>query len=89
MLRRLFLLFPAVFASIGKGQTYERAEIERWVEFHHVWYKFLAAFFGCPNELREFTIDECKRAKDNLDWKLWNQARELAKKIFELEEKRG
>lgn len=91
MLRRLFIGFLSltISGSLSQAQSVDGEQTQRWIEFHHVWFKFLSSYFGCPPGLHEHEIGDCRGAKGNLDYDTFNKARNLAKKIFDLEEKRG
>lgn len=91
MLRRFFfsVLFTAAAAATTRAQTVDDEQVRQWLDLHHIWFVFLAKYFGCPKDQTQFEINECRNARGNMDYSSFNKARELAKKIFELEEKRG
>lgn len=92
MLRRtLFSAIATVIAPSCRvfGQTYDDAVVVDWLKLHHAWFEFLRLYAGCPPGEKFYTLDECKVANGTVNRQAWTTARNLAKKVFDLEEPRG
>lgn len=92
MLRRaLFTTIATGIATLCRvsGQTYDEAVLVDWLKLHHAWFEFLRIYAGCPPGEQLYTLGDCKSARGTVNHQAWTTARNLAKKVFDLEEKRG
>jgi len=55
-------------------------------QFDKAWDVFIRGIFGCPTDVVP-SKDTCKDDDAHIDYRAWNRARELAKGLFELEER--
>lgn len=92
MLRRtLFAAFAALITTAFRvsGQQYDEAVIVDWLKLHHAWFEFLRIYAGCPPGEQIYTLGDCSNARGHVNYQAWTTSRNLAKKIFDLEDKRG
>lgn len=92
MLRRsLFAAIATVIMTVCRvsGQTYDDAVVVDWLKLHHAWFEFLRIYAGCPPGEQVYTLSECSTARGHVNHQAWTTARNLAKKVFDLEEKHG
>ncbi len=95
MTRRVLLAALAgPFALRPKAKaTSIDSEIAREIDFTNAWSAYITAKLGCPAPTGEqhaaVDLDRDCRAPGRIRAEKYHQARELAKKIFSLDEKRG
>jgi hypothetical protein len=90
-MRRHFLQGLVLFAlgQLAKAQTppIDREFLVRMFDFDKKYDKFWRHLFACPSDPRVLADEtSCKPAQGVLDYKLFGQAREAAKKLFDLDE---
>lgn len=90
-MRRQFLRGLVLFAlgQLAKAQTLpvDRDFLLRMFDFDKKYDKFWRVLYACPTDPRVLADEtSCRPALGKLDRKLWEQAREAAKKFFDLDE---
>lgn len=57
--------------------------------FTKSWHKFLRTYYGCSETEMVITSENCNSGAGKFDFKSWSEARNAAKKLFDLGEKNG
>lgn len=57
--------------------------------FTESWNKFLRAYYGCGETAMIIAPGMCNEGKGKFDFKAWTDARNAAKKLFDLTEKKN
>lgn len=89
-MKRLIIVLIALGLSAAPIQDEFR---DRLVKFHQSYDVFLRKYVGCPAREKQairdqFIAVECDPLKGELDQAAWSKAREAAKELFDLEEKK-
>jgi len=83
MTRRDLLLLGLGSSASAQSVSYDGEDVARWLKFHHTWYRFLAEYFGCGGELH-YDLSECRAARGRVNQREFKEARDLAKRVFDL-----
>ena len=57
--------------------------------FTKSWHKFLRTYYGCEETAMIIAPGICNDGKGKFDFKAWTEARNAAKKLFDLTEKKN
>jgi len=90
MFKKLLCIL-VLMGSLGAQTTYQSEERElelNIIKLYSTLEKFIKIYEGCDPQATQLNQDTCKIARGHLDRKTFKQARDLAKSIFQLEEKK-
>jgi len=62
--------------------------LNRVINFETPWTDFLWKYAGCKDRQAPITTENCSFTRGQMDRAAWKKAREAAKKLFELDDKR-
>jgi len=86
MTRRTFLL-PLGLTTLGTSSQAQQSDlVQHTVDFNYVFGIFMRKLLGCSEH--ENDITNCRPQVGEIDYTNFRKARELAKKLFVLDEKR-
>ena len=91
--RQSIAAIALLLCSVNVGGVPTDEFRDKLYTFHRAYDTFLRKYIGCPPPTAKVTGDgyeqvQCDSLKGVLDQKAWRDAREAAKSLFELEDKR-